>query len=104
MGDILFDKSQTSTAQYASVGILKLPTQMSRFAVSIKETGNVKSVKYKILGSYDGTNYSEIKGETTILKNAFSTPEIITVDYVWIDIQIIDGDGHGNARVVVAGG
>lgn len=97
-------KAQTSTAAYVSVGIVKLPTQMSRFAVVIKETGNSKSIKYKILGSYDGTNYIEIKGETTILKNAYSTPEIITVDYVYLDVQIIDGDGHGDALVTITGG
>jgi hypothetical protein len=104
MGDIVATKTQTSANAYAAVLTTKLPANMHTFEVYIKEN-NVNAIKYKISGTYDGTNYIAIKAETVINKNAESTPEEITKPFVTIKVEIASNvaETAGNATATIAG-
>lgn len=82
---------------------LLVPPRGSKVIIHIKEK-NVNAVKWKILGTVDGSIYEEVAAEQTLGKAA-SDYEVIDDPWLGYDVQIKDsvGGSHGSVDIHVTG-
>ena len=92
----------TTTAMVSALK-LKVPPQMSRLLIHVKEN-NTNAIKYQVLASNDDVTYETLKAATTVAKNG-STYETLSDPWLWVDVQVQDNvaETHGVATVVVSG-
>lgn len=111
MPEILNTGTATSANAYADLVEVTVPDSITQLAFKIREN-DVNAIKYKILGSLDGTNYDdEIKAETVVNKNAndkvlpSDTGSLCADPWLKVKVQIASNvaDTHGNVTATVVG-
>jgi hypothetical protein len=102
--------AQATVDDYADVVSLTIQPDFTKLSVYIKEK-NVNAVKYKILGSMDGSVYGyEITSETVIAKNGsvYETPTTNAkladpMLYVKVQVKASVGTNQGSVDCYIAG-
>jgi hypothetical protein len=105
MPEILGSKAaQTTTDNFASELLIKVPSWISRVVYWVKEL-NVNAIEYTILGSMDGTNYETVEAANDVAKNGSEFTAALTDPWIYLDFQIKAnvGAAQGSVKVYCTG-
>jgi len=104
MTDLVASAGPITTGDaYASALKVRVPAQMSKLMVHIKEN-NVNDVDWKILGSIDDVIVFEEMGEDAVSQDGSAVHEI-TKAWIYVDVQVKSavGDNSGEIAVAISG-
>ena len=112
MTKVLGTATAGTTDNYVTLLEITVPPHISKVAVAIKEN-NVNAIKWKIEGTIDGTNYTEIRAEQTLAKSGYvdGVPSDLTnfakLNDPWVKIRFLHkasvGAAQGNTTVTMVG-
>lgn len=110
MAKLLKSATATTTDNYADLLVLTVPYGINQVGVHILEN-NVNAIKYKVLGSLDGTLFeTEIKAETVVAKNGSGVvlPSAVAAlgdpfQKISVQIKASVGAAQGNVTATLVG-
>jgi hypothetical protein len=89
-----------TTDDYATALKVKLPPQISKAMVHIKEL-DVNDIKWKILGSIDDSIYFDEMEEATVSKGDSDVHEV-TKAWIYLDVQVKSAVSNNSGDISVA--
>jgi hypothetical protein len=97
--DVVTIGTQTTTASYVDLADSIVDTaNSSSIAYVIKNTHGSLTIKYKVMGSIDGTTYVEVQAEASLAAvTGVGTYATTNPPYRYYKVQVIDDSGHGTA-------
>ena len=91
-----------AAAGYVSALKIQVPPHITNLLIHIVEN-NVQSVYYKILGQTRAGGEEQVLKAQTLIAQDGSTWETLSDPWLYVDVQILDGAGHGSVNIDITG-